>query len=741
MKFRGAHISSSCIAFIAASLAPSIALAQTEPQDTNTGPGLGDIVVTAQKRSERLQDVPISITAVTGAQLATREIRNTQDLALIHPGLVYNQLGGFAQPFLRGIGTDVSSPNVDPSVATYIDGAFIADSQSTITNLLGVERVEVLAGPQGTLYGRNAVAGAINIITLTPKQEFDAAISVSAGTHGNYTASAHASGGVTDRLAAGWYLAYTQSNTIYNNRIFVPTEPRRNRAFGARMKAVWDPTDFIKFTGSVEIGRNRSPDLSAFRQGLPTSWAIVQGATPPTVKYHYLQSSFPQRNVSNQTNAFLKTEIDLGGPSLVGVTNYHRSHTYEGNDHDASNLNIYGSNADIWNKTFSQELQIVSEQGSALEYVVGAYYFKQDAREQVRQRPEFVLGPGIGALSDSTVANQSYSAFAQATYSPIEKFRITLGGRYTHERKRLHNFFTALVNDPVSVQPGDQDDFLASAPVIPGTFQAYPSAAKSWSKFTPKVTLDYRMGGTMVYATYSKGFKSGAYDMITPNQDPLDPEQLTSYEVGSKSDFLNGRLRVNLTYYHYDFKDIQTQVVLLAQPVYKNAATATADGIEGAITGAVTSELTLTAQGAWQKSKYDKFQGFPAQLVDPVQGHVSVPTDVSGNRLQRAPKWVASAQADWKHELESGATISAHADVYYNGGFYWNPNNDYRQKAYTLVNGSISYQFPDKRLQISAYGKNIFNKAYEQQVLPILFSLLVADSPPSEFGVRLGYKF
>jgi iron complex outermembrane recepter protein len=739
------HVSLAAIV-VACMSSPSISFAQdagAAAEGTSTG-GIGDIIVTASKREQRLQDVPIAVTAVGSAQIEANRVATTQDLQLLSPSLVYNELGGFAQPFLRGIGTDVSSPNVDPSVATYIDGAFLADSQTTIQNLLGVERIEIVSGPQGTLYGRNAVAGAINIITLTPKQQLEARASISAGNFSSLDGSARISGGLTDTLAVGLYGAASSRDSYYRRSgtttLYAPqvgTGDRKHHSnWGIRGKAVWDPVAGVKLTGSVQFSRTFSPDLSAFRQGQLNATGFAFGATPE-VGHRLLQSDYLAENNTKQRSFMLREEIDIGDHQLVGITAYNKMTGFSSNDLDATDTPLYGSNADFGNKHFSQELQIVSPKGKLLEYIAGVYFWDQKSFEQIRNGSQLLFLPATAIFINSRVNTRSYAGFAQATLTPVENLRITLGGRYTSETKKAFDAYT-LAQDATGAQLGAT------------TF--FPNAKKKYNQFTPKASIDYRMGGTLVYASYSKGFKSGVFNMASPGDVPVDPEVLTAYEIGSKSDFLDGKLRLNLSAYYYDFKAIQVQVVTTGSgglSIYQNADGAKAYGFEAALTAALTPEFRITAQGAYEHTEYKDYPGFVAALLNsgndcPAAGNTancSVVFNAKGNQLQRAPKWVGTLAADYTKEMGSGGKINANANLYYNGGYFWSPANVDRQKSYALVNGSIGYTLPGGHLTVSAFASNIFDKKYEMQRLAIVFGSLVHDGPPRTYGLSAAYQF
>jgi iron complex outermembrane recepter protein len=723
--------------FVAWTLMPNIGLAQqdTTPQAENAG-ALQEIVVTATRREERIQDVPLTVSAFSPESLTANRIQSTQDLQFVAPTLVYNQLGGYAQPFLRGIGTDISSPDEDATVATYIDGAFVADSQSTIEQLLGVERVEVLEGPQGTLFGRNSVAGAINITTLTPQHQFQAEGSLTQGNYGDSEGTAHVSGGLTDNFAIGVYAAATHSSSIYD-RDFVASEPHRNKNTGVRVKAVWDVTQDFKLTGSVEYTYAQSPDTSAFRQGQPNSYGFAVFGAPVVIAPWTVQNDYPFRNENHGFNTTLREEWHLGPVDVLGITNYRQNRIFTENDLDATSASVLGSYAYEFNRQYSQELQILSPKGNALEYIAGLYYYHQNGGEvpTVSQSP-FAFLPATNSFTTAGVVTNSYAGFGQLTYSPVEKLRLTVGGRYTDETKTLYNGSFGL-----STAPGIQDPqcCLVAPPTV------YPNQSKTWSQFTPKAGVDYRIGGTLLYATFSEGFQSGVFNVTSPSAPPVNPEKLKAYEIGSKSDLWDNRLRANFSAYYYDFTNIQVQIDISgnnsqgAETEFLNAAAAKAYGLEGSVQMALTPEFQLSARGAWQHSEYTRFPGFPAMIASTV-GFATVPTNVAGNELERAPKWVGSGSADYHTDL-AGGQVKANLGLYYNGGFNWDPSNLHKELPYALLNGAVGYTFPKSEWTLTAWAKNITNRYYSVMYFPIVFGSLISDGMPRTYGATVSFKY
>jgi len=717
-------------------LAVSVASHAQSAADTSSAPvALEEITVTAQKRSENLQDVPLAVTAITAASLVANKIDTTQDLQLLSPSLVYNAASGYAQPFLRGIGSDFTLPNADPSVATYIDGAFVANQQATIENLLGVERVEVLEGPQGTLYGRNAVGGAISIYTLTPSQTPEGQVTLTTGNFARKEGSAYFSGGVTSDLAVGVYLAASEMNP-YVEQISPPASGSAHveSNTGIRVKAVYTPTDRLTLTGSVEATHSDSFDADEYRQLAANGLGFLLFPTAPRNGEPYTATGyFPTYNRTSQQSYTLREQYDFGWSNLVGISNYRNVRNFGAFDLTGVDEPILGGAANPeTSRQYSQELQLLSPASSTVQWIGGLYFFHEvGAFDPDQTESGLLFGPGYA--SDNifgSVVTKSYAAFGQATL-PLDfiahGIQLTLGGRYTDDHKSYVGSTT--LTD------------AAGALLAPAT--TFPTSSKSWSEFTPKVTLDYKVNDVLYYATYSKGFKAGVYNIATPaNPGPVNPETLNAYEIGEKARMFDSRLQWNSSAYYYDYKNLQVEVIDFAAAgatLLENAAQAKAYGLESSLEFALTSELKATAQGAWEHTKYTKYDSFSA--VNPLTlGSESV--DATGNQLQRAPKWIGSGGLEYTKPLGAGSSFHASTNLYYNGGFFWTAANTFKQSPYALLNASVGYTLPGDHFTVTGWGKNLTNRLYEAGLVTASpFGVFASDAPPRMYGISGQYKF
>jgi len=740
---------SAAIALVAVAGGPAVAATNAAGADAAQVPSevrLEEVVVTAQRRPEKLQSVPIAITALSAESLEGAHVQTTMDLQFKVPSLEYTMTNGFAQARMRGIGNSNNQVQVDPSVGTYIDGFYISGPQSGLSNLLGVERVEVLNGPQGTLYGRNSVGGAINIYTLTPTQETDAMLALTGGNYGTAQANGYVSGGLGDKLAVGIYVAGRRNDEFTNQIVIGPTSSKKlnhDDSGAVRIKAVYTPSDWLKFTASAEFSESNSGDFAVFRadtaDSTPLGWGF--GATHVSDKYTQITNQ-PDWYKQRASTYILRTDVDLDWARLVGISGY-RHLVFKGEtDADSTDANLFSFEDENSIQMFSQELQLISPEASSLKWIGGLYYSNQQAGQNpflLKSLPPISPFPAATAQRFDVLFN-SYAAFAQATI-PLtvvaQDLNLTLGARYTvdvqHFRaSQFSSFLDVATNEPASPIPGTQIEF--------------PHLSKKWSAFTPKVTLDYQvLPSTMVYATWAKGYQEGIFNGASPaSPGPVNPEKLTSYEVGSKLTRWDNRAWLNLAAFHYDFKDLQVQATPNANTVVaiiENAARAKYEGVEGTANVQLTSDLKLSGGVTYVYSYYNSFPNAAVLIPNGPPfpfGLQTVVRDVSDTNVERSPRWVTTLSVGYDHKLDSGNHAHANIDWYRNSGFFWQAGELDHENAYNILNGSIGYTMG--RWDASFWITNALNTYYRTENQATAFASLVENSQPRMFGVTLRWK-
>lgn len=738
-----------------ATAAPEAGGTTTAAPAANAAPEGGaimDIVVTAQRRSERLQDVPIAVAAITGDALTEQRALTTQDLQLSIPSLNYGNQSGFATPYLRGIGSDIASVNSDPSIATYVDGVYLANNTSTVVSLLGVERIEVLLGPQGTLYGKNALGGAINVVTRTPTAETEGQIQITGGNYDRLEGSAYVSGRISGNLYGGIYAIGQRRDFYYdyltpNSQRQLTGKPNHEWAWGLRGKLVWE-SGALKVVASLEHSELAQADGNAFRN-LQDPVTLQPDYTPDQ---KYVDSSDARSSARpRSTLGIIRADLDMDFARFVSISSYRKVRFQGGTDIDGGPLPIFSVFAESFTKDYSQEFQLQSPTGSPITWTAGVYGFYEDGGF-IPTGFAFAnpFGPGaIASLTSSNVKTTSWAVFGQATVPIMEGLNLTVGARYSRDRKRFRASNTGrnIVDQQFVPLTIDQ----ATAALFGVQDVVFPRSKKSWGAFTPKITLDYKTGDTLLYATYSKGYKPGVYNMAGPaNPGPINPEKLRSIEVGSKSDFLNGKLRVNTSLYHYKFSNIQVQTLDQSgtgAAILQNGASATAYGAEITSIAQVTRAFSLNANVAYEHTKFDSFPALAANEIGvPTAGpppafNRPINIDASGNKMARAPKIVVSGGAHYVFDLANDDTVKLDADWYHNSGFYWDPSNQTKQKRFDLVNFSATYVNDAGNWSIQTWVKNAFNEYHFNTITTTSLAVSANEAEPRMYGVTVTKNF
>jgi iron complex outermembrane receptor protein len=705
---------------------------------------LSDIVVTAQRRSEKLQDIPIAISAFSQDTLAQSRINTTEDLKLLVPSLQYSNVGGYAEPYLRAIGNSNLGPNLDPEVATYEDGVFMSNNVSSTLTLMSVDRVEVLAGPQGTLYGRNAVGGAINVITRTPSSQPEGEVSLGYSNYNRVEGSGYTSGPITDTLSGGIYAAGMERDSYYRSTIGVdsrafPGTPHKEQNWAARTKLVYE-SGGVKLVATGEHGYSNSHDSPVYRNVQANGLGVALGA--PFINQRFVETSdAPEFKRTTSNLGSLLGEFDLGFAKLVSLTAYRDVDAITAGDGDGTSAPVFFSVASMDIKDYSQEIRLQSKADNRIKWLVGAYGFYEDSGFTPSVAASAVLyksflGPGTWAQQlFSNIPTKSWAVFGESTIPITDALNLTVGARYSDDDKtfRAHQYFSSVVNGA----------FGAPFGLTPST---PPSVHANWGSFTPKVTLDYRVGGTLLYATYSKGYKSGAFNPTVLGSKlvpvtPAKPETLDAYEIGSKSDFLGNRLRLNTALYYNAFHNIQVKSIdpITLGQILRNAAGARTYGAEVSTVAVLAKGLVFEGSGSVEDTKYGSFPGLPVPILAPM-GNTTVITDVSGKQLPRAPRFVGTASLSYTRNIADKGALKFGPSVYYNSGFFWDSANLLPQRSYGTVNLSATYTSPDSRWLVTAYAKNVTDAAYSEITFATAFGTLQADADPRTFGLTVTRK-
>jgi iron complex outermembrane recepter protein len=693
------------------------AVAQSTPAASNDS--LEEVVVSAQRRSENQQSVPIAISTISGTALAESGVENVHMLQTDIPGLNIVEDSGNTKIFLRGVGTTAVA--TDNSVGVYVDGVYIAAQASSFLNLSNIDHVEVLKGPQGTLFGRNTTGGVVQVVTKTPSFDPSADFSIGYGNYNTVTTNFYGTTKVADKLAADISVYY--NDQIDSPGMDITTGTKNifaNHALMIRNKWLYQPTDTTTITLALDYSRDR--------QATGIVWSFLPGTLgvdgkTGNVGFYNTASDLDNHWTDNNWGAMLRIDQDLGWARAVSITGERDSLNIQTLDEDATPLHLVDAaplpNHDI---TFSEELQLLSPTGGKLQWITGLYYMD----DHFASLP-LVIGES-GNVVDVFVKEPTTSkaAFAQASYEVITDTHLTAGLRYTKDTKSI----------------GGTDTFN-------GTPTAPPfNQTADFSKLTYRVGLDHQFTPDVLgYASYNTGFKSGQYSLVNFTLPPVKPEVLDASEIGVKSEWLDHRLRVNASAFYYDYKDIQVETLVVGGTQLFNAAAAKIYGLDLDMSARVTSQFTLQGSMELLHGRYTSFPNDPSYvpIVSPVTGlpvggESLIAINGKGLATVDSPDFTAYVSGTYSIPMTSGV-LDASLNVSYNSGYYWNPDNQLRQPSYALLGGNFKWTPTGANWDVRLWGNNITSKHYYTIEDAFAFGDIYSPAMPATYGVAADYHF
>jgi iron complex outermembrane receptor protein len=693
----------------------------SERSSASQSAGVEEIVVTAERRSQNLQDVPMSIQAFSAESLAQSGTGSNMDLQTQTPGLVMTENSGFGQIYIRGIGSDVIGAGVDNAVAVYIDGVYQSRPAGSALAFVDVERVEVLKGPQGTLYGRNATGGAINIISKSPSDTFEGDIQAETGSYRKGLLRGTVSGPLGASIA-GRVSFLVNKNDGYTKNTLLNTRGnnRDERAFRGALEI--NPTDRLQVTLNARYyDSNSSPTLKSLNTLFNvayTAFNATQISDPLTVRQN-VQSGV----ATKQTGADATVKYEMGEFFLSSVTAVRKEKlNIKNTDTDATEidaLNVGGGGSPESSDFFSQDFTMGSNSGGPIEWTALASYMHQ------KTDYNFAIAVPVArvrTLAVGTLTTDAIGVGGQASYTLASGLSFTAGVRYSNESKK--NTETNAVN---------------------GTVTTFQNAKETWSAWTPKFVAKYAVtDDTMLYASYSKGFKSGGYNTLSIGA-AWQPERVANSEVGFKSTLLDGRLHVSADAFISKYNNLQLQFTnrtpagaLVA--VTTNAAKATSKGIEANADARPTENLLFTVGVQLLRGRFDSYVS--TNPLNPAPGAV----DQKGNPLLRAPDVTVNfaMQYTWPAAIAAN-DVTFRFDGYHRSRIYYTAFKDSNasEELNFLGNVQLSFASPEKMgLYGAVFVRNITDKIYHTDILASSSAGYVGYiAPPRTFGVQLGYRF
>ena len=718
---------------------------------TGDRPILEELVVTAQKREQNLQDVPVGVSLLSGKALAEAQLRNAGELATLLPTLnVQASSGPGTSSFnIRGIGTQAFSPGVDPSVSTMLDGVVMGRSGMAFLDLVDIERVEVLRGPQGTLYGKNASGGVVHIITRDPSPEFSGTAAANAIEDGEYRLDGSVSGPITETL--GYRLTgFGVDDDGWAKNVYNDDKINSTRNYSVRGKLQWQARDDLDFMLAGDYSWNNCDCTALSVRDIldgPDQQALLQEQLPVVPSKHNQDVNNDQRtfNRTRSSGTSLTANRDLDEYALTSITAWRDWRTESIVDFDDSPANplslSFPAPPETEQNQFSQELRLASVPAEWGSYVVGAFYFQQDV-DTGNTTTAGVLEPIVPAttrVSRTDVHGKNMAAFGEVNFNLWRDWQLILGGRYTYDE--LEYDTTA-----------DRTDNIVFPP--PGE----ASDSHDESDFSPKLVLQWDVSDdAMAYASYVSGYKGPAFDtsLLTAGT-YVDPETSDSWETGLKSRWLDNRLIFNAALFYAEYDDFQAETSIDVGPlgsiVLTNAGEVSTQGVELEFIAQPVSDWTISGGVTYTDATIDEYpngncsggQRSRGECPDKYQ-------DLSGGQLPYTPKWKATLGTDYTIPLQSIAfDLILGANVRYQGDVLYELSQDpyTEQDAYGIVDIRAVLAGRREGYRITAFVKNALDENYAALIyanspalLPNGYIQLVPKYANRTAGLEIRYDF
>jgi iron complex outermembrane receptor protein len=707
-------------------------------------PVLEEIIITAQKREQSLQDVPLSVSVLSEKMVSTYGLQSVEDLKTIVPALNIFSAASPAQSSIsiRGAGTGASDPTLEPSVGIFVDDMFMSRSIFGLSDLLDIEQVEVLLGPQGTLYGKNTNSGVVSVRTRRPSDELEGNLEVSVGDYGLQDTKGSISGPITDGLKYRFSVRnHRRDGVMENQGTGADLNQVDKQAY--RGQLLWDGAEDFSVLATVyySLADSHANSADGFTDPDGAYGQLLSGAVSPSISSPLNTDNNDRRAYQNE---MMDSRIEVSGGSVVvtydfedyelkSISGYQQWEQVSERDSGQSLLHTLDLSNEIEENSFSQEFRLTSTGGERLDWVAGAFYFNNDLTRGSldADRPYATIGdayvgtlfsvfmiPDSKAFWQSDFSGESLAVFGQGTYSLTEKIDLTAGLRYGREEKE----FTV----ETRVEGGGLLGALFGASDIEDKLKE--------DSVTGMVSLSYRLDdGLMTYATIATGEKSGgfnaAFNSTSVENREYGSEETINYEVGVKADsLLDGRARVNLAYFYTEYKDFQATTFNDATTTFLtgNAKRQVTQGVDLDTTLALTEGLTASARVQYLDARFRDFDNASCHPeANAPAGIASGTCDLSDVRMNFAPNWAGSIALDYTKSSGDGE-FYGHVDV----SFKTKHGADavyapYAQdESYEMLNAKLGWRTDE--WDISVWGKNITDETYSVTYNPTVVDSLTA---------------
>jgi iron complex outermembrane receptor protein len=680
---------------------------------------LDEVVVTAQRREDRLLDVPLSVSVVNAQELRNAGVTSTLGLTTLVPGLSFLAQGTQAQPAIRGISSLAAAAGNEQEVATYLDGVYLPFAPANTFDLSDVQRVEVLKGPQGTLFGRNVVGGAVQVFTrepsFTPTASFDVSAGAFATRGGDYQASMFAAGPLIGNTLAGSISASRTVSDGYDYNIFLHEPVGQVHETSLRTKLLWNATENLSvepvvwFVERDDWRSNQIQPLNCIANG------VAHGGLCSLTPYR-ITTDLNSHTNNQQFGSLIRVTDSFAAGKLTSTSSYvFTIMNTAAVDTDGTSAPLVAELPDHrTDHVLQQEFNFASTDYGPLSYVTGLYYFNDDQRHD----------PLATVLNNVAIApvwakglDVAYAAYGEGYWKATSHLMFVAGIRYSWERKQYDggNSASALNNFI-----GDQ----------------------SWGAWTPHFSVRYNLtDNTNIYATYTQGFKSGVFELTGLKDRPVSPEKVKGYEIGIKSAPIPN-LTVTAAVFENKISDKQEQF-LLANGLrgIQNAASAETAGLETEINWKVAQHVQLAGGISWlPTSKYNSYPNAVVNIQNGTGGLVSAIEDLSGDRLVRSPKYTADFRPSYSYDIGAGE-FELTGIAYYTASYAYDTTGRVVQPGYFLLNGDLSFTPAGSNFRFSIWGKNLTNKIYTYSAPTNGNADNVVYAPPRSVGLEAKYSF
>jgi len=736
------HASALTASAVALWTMPVAAMAQDANVEEADGPA--PIVVTAQRRTELSRDVPITISAADETALERANVDSLIELPKLAPGVRIDQQGSYTQPTIRGIGTTLVQTAVGSSVGTYVDGFYLPSPLALNFPFSNVKSVQVLKGPQGTLFGRNTTGGAILITTAQPSGETGGMAEASYERFNALKLQGYLTTGLTENIAFNIEAQYGKGDGFVRNL----------------------------YDGSLTGGAGFAPGANVRKPGAYEKWSIRTGlkidlsdTASLLLRYEHLDNNDPTGNVGNvhtaggvtftradatpgalivtgrrqyaansralfryKSDAFQLTgSFDLGGAELTSYTQYRRERIANISDNDRTPAPLTSLSLPEKDEVVSQELLVNSKPGGRLQYTAGIFLF----RHKIDAGVDLAAGSNTFFPFSATGAKVgTYAAYVDGTYELADDLFLTAGVRYSHDE----------VKDP----------YYQTTANVPGTLTFQSN--RSDDRVTPRIVLRYKPGpASSIYASFTKGHKAAVPDYRSSSGgEYLKPEDINAFELGYK--YASGSTSVELAGFYYDYKNLQNGYYLIGATVLSNAAKARIKGIEGSVRQELFDGFEVSAAATYIDAKYRDYP--TAGYFEPVfiadndgdgrpefNGfNTSLPRDASGNQMQRIPKFSGNIAASYTTTVAGGELVGS-ANLYHTSRIYFDAGSQFSQGSYDLLSARIQWTDPSDTYTVAIFGDNLLDEAHIQQMVISPTGAVAGWGKPATYGASIKVSF